>query len=248
MDLHRSFYDLYSQYLFDNFECYNACVLDQDIPKHFQGLADFAELRDDHSVLDMGCGNGQFLNFLDKRFNNIHTLGVDPSKKQIAIAIKHSKGPSYQNNDCTTFKSTQKYDRIFFNESIGYNKESQHQLLHRYQAILNPGGSLVISTFTNPTSALGLNFDEINRNYKQIFRKQGRGLWDLIIVSSLCEYYRMDFNYVKKHFKYSVFTGHKAVQKKWLTKRPDIRYTYFLEQELLSSHILFKIDAPKEKT
>ena len=248
MDLHCSFYDLYSQYLFDNFECYNACVLDQDISKHFQELANFGELRDGHSVVDMGCGNGQFLNFLDKQFDNIQTLGVDPSKKQITIARNHAKGSSYQNDDCATFKPTQKYDRIFFNESIGYNKESQHQLLHRYQAMLKAEGLLVIGTFINPTSLLGLNFDKINRNYKQIFQKQGRGLWDLIIVSALCEYYRMDFSYIKKHFEYSVFKGHKAVQKKWLTKRPDIRYTLFLEQELLDSHILFKIYGPKEKT
>ena len=154
MDLHHSFYDIYSQYLFDNFECFNVCVIDQNITKHFQGLANFAELRDDHSVLDMGCGNGQFLNFLDKKFNNIQTLGVDPSKKQIAIAHSHTNGPSYQNDNCATFNPTQKYDRIFFNESIGYNKDSQYELLHRYQTMLNPGGLLVISTLMKQTPFL----------------------------------------------------------------------------------------------
>ena len=86
MSLQYSFYNIYSQYLFDNFECYNACVLSQDIPLHFEKLATFAEVPDGQSVLDVGCGNGQFLNFLDKKFNNIQTLGVDPSKKQITIA------------------------------------------------------------------------------------------------------------------------------------------------------------------
>ncbi len=248
MSLHNSFYDIYSEYLLDNFECYNVCVIDQDITKHFQGLADFGELRDGHAVLDMGCGNGQFLNFLDKKFNNLQTLGVDPSKEQIGIARNHSKGPSYQNDDCTTFKPTQKYDRIFFNESIGYNKDKQYQLLHQYQAMLKPGGLLIISTFIKHAPLFGLNFDRINRNYKQIFEKQGHGLWVLIIVSALFEYYRMDFNYVKNYFKYSVFEGAKEVQKKWLTKRPDMHYTHFLEEELLDSHTLFKIYAPTEKT
>jgi hypothetical protein len=58
----------------------------------------------------------------------------------------------------------------------------------------------------------------------------------------------MDFNYIKKYFKHSVFEGTKAVQKKWLTKRPDIGYTHFFESELLRSHIIFKIYGPKEKT
>jgi len=248
MSLHHSFYDIYSQYLFDNFECYNCCVIDQDVAKHFQELANFAELGDGHSVLDMGCGNGQFLNFLNKTFNNIQTLGVDPSKKQIAIARSHALATAYQNDDCTTFKPTQKYDRIFFNESIGYNKDNQYPLLHRYQNMLNPGGFLIISTLTKQKPLFGLNFDKINKNYKQIFESHGYGLQVLLAVSGHFEYQRMDFNYIKKYFEYAVFDGPKAVQKKWLTKRPDIGYTAFFESELLRSHIIFKIYGPKEKT
>jgi len=248
MSLHHSFYDIYSQYLFDNFECYNCCVIDQDITKHFQGLANFAALRNEHSVLDMGCGNGQFLNFLNKTFNNLQTLGVDPSKKQIAIAHTYAQGTSYQNDDCSAFQPTQKYDRIFFNESIGYNKDNQYPLLHRYQNMLSPGGLLIISTFTKHSPFLGVNFDKINRNYKQIFEQHGHGLQVLIAVSGQFEYQRMDFTYIKNQFEYSVFKGPKVVQKKWLTKRPDIDYTQFLESELLSSHKIFKIYGPEEKT
>jgi len=247
MGLQYSFYNIYSQYLFDNFECYNCCVIDQDISKHFQELADFGELQEGHSVLDMGCGNGQFLNFLDKTFNNLQTLGVDPSKKQIAIARNHTNGPSYQSDDCAAFKPARKYDRIFFNESIGYNKDSQYELLHRYQAMLNPGGLLIISTLTKHTPLSGFNFDKINRNYKQFFEKCGYGLQVLLAVSGHFEYQRMDFNYIKKYFKHLVFEGPKIVQKKWLTKRPDMRYTQFFESELLNSHVIFKIYGPKEK-
>ena len=246
--LHHSFYDIFSQYLFDNFECYNVCVIDQDIEKHFQGLAHFAEVRDGCSVLDMGCGNGQFLNFLYKKFDNLQTLGVDPSKRQIAIAQNHTQGPSYQNNDCTTFKPTQKYDRIFFNESIGYNRDYQYRLLHQYQAMLKPGGLLIISTLTKRKPAFGLNFDLIRRKYKQIFEEQGYGLQTLIVVSGQFEYHRMDFNYVKHYFEHSIFEGQKVLQKKWLTKRPDLEYTKFFGSELLDSHIIFKIYAQKAKT
>jgi SAM-dependent methyltransferase len=247
MSLHHSFYDIYSKYLFDNFECYNVCVINQDITKHFQELADFAELRDGHSVLDMGCGNGQFLNFLDKKFNNIQTLGIDPSNKQIAIARNHGSGPSYKQGDSTNFKSTQKYDRIFFNESIGYNKDRQYPLLHQYHDLLNPGGFLIISTLTKHNPLRGFNFDKISQNYKQIFEKHGHGLQVLLAVSGQFEYQRMDFNYIKKYFKHSVFEGTKVVQKKWLTKRPDIGYTKFFESELLRSHVIFKVYGPKEK-
>lgn len=247
MSLHHSFYDIYSQYLFNNFECYNVCVIDQDITKHFEQLANFGELRDGHSVLDMGCGNGQFLNFLDKKFNNIQALGIDPSNKQIAIARNHGSGPSYKQGDSTNFKPTQKYDRIFFNESIGYNKDRQYPLLHQYHDLLNPGGFLIISTLTKHNPLRGFNFDKISQNYKQIFEKHGHGLQVLLAVSGQFEYQRMDFNYIKKYFKHSVFEGTKAVQKKWLTKRPDIGYTKFFESELLRSHVIFKVYGPKEK-
>ena len=91
-------------------------------------------------------------------------------------------------------------------------------------------------------------FDKINRNYKQIFEQHGHGLQVLIAVSGQFEYQRMDFTYIKNQFEYSVFKGPKVVQKKWLTKRPDIDYTQFLESELLSSHKIFKIYGPEEKT
>ena len=248
MRLHHSFYDIYSQYLFDNFECYNACVLSQDIPLHFEKLATFAEVTDGQSVLDVGCGNGQFLNFLHKKFNNIQTLGIDPSKKQIAIARQQAENALFQQDECTVFTPTKKYDRIFFNESIGYVKDQQYSSLHRYQEMLKPGGRLIVSTFTQHTNKKGLNFDKINRNYKQIFEKQGYGLQVLLAVSGHFEYQTMSFTYIKKYFEYSIFEGPKVVQKKWLTKRPDTDYTQFFESELLSSHVIFKIYGPKEKT
>ena len=248
MSLQYSFYDIYSQYLFDNFECYNACVLSQDIPLHFEKLATFSEVTDGQSVLDVGCGNGQFLNFLHKKFNNIHTLGIDPSKKQIAIAQQQAETALFQQDECTIFAPTTKYDRIFFNESIGYAKDQQYSSLHRYQEMLKPGGCLVVSTFTQHTNERGLNFDKISRNYKQIFEKQGYGLQVLLAVSGHFEYQTMSFNYIKKYFEYSIFEGPKVVQKKWLTKRPDTRYTEFIESELLHSHVIFKIYGPKEKT
>jgi cyclopropane fatty-acyl-phospholipid synthase-like methyltransferase len=248
MSLHHSFYDIYSQYLFDNFECYNACVLSQEIPLHFEKLATFSEVTDGQSVLDVGCGNGQFLNFLHKKFNNIHTLGIDPSKKQISIAQQQAETALFQQDECTVFAPTTKYDRIFFNESIGYAKDQQYSSLHRYQEMLKPGGCLVVSTFTKHTNERGLNFDKISRNYKQIFEKQGYGLQVLLAVSGHFEYQTMSLNYIKKYFEYSIFEGPKVVQKKWLTKRPDRRYTEFIESELLHSHVIFKIYGPKEKT
>ena len=247
MSLHHSFYDIYSQYLFDNFECYNACVLNQEIPLHFEKLAAFAKITKGQSVLDVGCGNGQFLNFLSKTFHDIDALGIDPSIKQIAIARRQTNNAIFKRDECTIFTPTKKYDRIFFNESIGYVKDQQYPSLHRYQEMLKPGGCLIVSTFTTHKNKKGLNFDAIRRHYKEAFSSKGYGLMTLLTVAGHFEYQQLDFNYIKNHFKYSIFEGPKVVQKKWLTKRPDTRYTRFIESELLRSHIIFKIYGPKEK-
>ena len=112
MSLHNSFYDIYSQYLFDNFECYNACVLNQSADKHFRALCQFAEVEDNLKILDAGCGVGKFLNFVFNNFDNVKLNGIDLSKRQIAIAQKNSVGPTYQCSDFNSFSESH-YDRIF---------------------------------------------------------------------------------------------------------------------------------------
>ena len=124
---------LYSQYLFDNFECYNACVLDQNSQTNtFVRFANFAEAEDNFKILDVGCGGGKFLNFVFNNFDNIKANGIDLSKRQIAIAQKNSAGPTYQ---CSAphFNSFSEgnYDRIFFNETIGYAGDNQYQFIKK---------------------------------------------------------------------------------------------------------------------
>jgi len=246
MDLHHSFYDLYSQYLFDNFQCYNVCVFDQDPIKHFTTLSSFAEVGDRFSVLDVGCGNGQFLNFLCNSFTDIEGLGIDASRQQISIASKNSQGALYTKANLESFASSSKYDRIFFNESLGYTGNQQYPLLHKYHDMLKPNGLLIVSTLTKHQNKRGLNFEKLAENYKDFFKKQGYGLYSLIVLSGDFEYRLLDFNFIKNNFEYSICPEKTYIQKKWLTKRPSIEYTFFLEEELLDSHIIFKIYGPKE--
>ena len=248
MSLHHSFYDIYSQYLFDNFKCYNVCVFDQDPIKHFTALSSFADMRDELSVLDVGCGNGQFLNFLHNKFKGTEGLGVDASLQQISIASENTKGALYTKALLENFTSSSKYDRIFFNESLGYAGNQQYSLLHKYHDMLKPNGLLIISTLTKHKNKRGLNFEKIAENYKDFFKKQGCGLYSLIVLSGDFEYRLLDFNFIKNNFEYSICSAQTYIQKKWLTRRPSIKYTFFLEEELRDSHMIFKIYGPKEKT
>jgi len=119
MSLQYSFYNIYSQYLFNNFECYNVCVFDQDPIKHFTSLSTFAEMKEGLNVLDVGCGNGQFLNFLYNNYKDTECLGIDASQQQISIASKNNQGALYAQAHLESFTSSPKYDRIFFTSLLG---------------------------------------------------------------------------------------------------------------------------------
>ena len=247
MSLHHSFYNIYSQYLFNNFQCYNVCVFDQDPIKHFTSLSTFADMKEGLNVLDVGCGNGQFLNFLYNNYKDMECLGIDASQQQISIASKNTQGALYAQAHLESFTSSPKYDRIFFNESLGYAGSQQYPLLHKYRDMLKPDGLLIISTLTKHQNKRGFNFEEIAKNYKDFFKKQGCGLYSLIVLSGDFEYHLLDLNFIKNNFEHSICSSKTYIQKKWLTRRPSTEYTLFLEEELLDSHVIFKIYGPKEK-
>lgn len=54
------------------------------------------------SVLDVGCGNGRFAQFLEQNRINYHYLGIDQSTKLIQIAQKQVKNCQFMVEDCTT--------------------------------------------------------------------------------------------------------------------------------------------------
>lgn len=246
MSLHHSFYDIYSQYLFDNFECYNACVLNQSADKHFRALCQFAEVEDNLKILDAGCGVGKFLNFVFNNFYNVKLNGIDLSKRQITIAQKNSAGPTYQCSDFNSF-SEGHYDRIFFNETIGYSGDNQYSLLKKYQAMLKPNGMLVVSTFCKHKNLHYLNFEKLQALYK-LGQCDNFSLKVQITIADWLDYKRLDFNFVKNYFKFKVYDKKIEVQKKWLTKQPARCYIRHSNRDLIDSYSVFKIYGPKEET
>jgi len=45
-------------------------------------------LKDDDYIVDLGCGNGRLLDFLEKHFKNLKYLGIDNSKNLLELAKK----------------------------------------------------------------------------------------------------------------------------------------------------------------
>ncbi len=100
------------------------------------------------SVLDVGCGEGPLLDFLD--LSRIRYSGLDLSPTAIAAASARSRG-----HDVELFAISmldfepadgQGYDLIVFNESL-YHVPGPVELFNRYTGFLKPGGFMLISHF-----------------------------------------------------------------------------------------------------
>ncbi len=98
--------------------------------------------RDNDSILDIGCGTGEFTQKVAQRANSV--VGIDISPKMINEAKKrHSANNiTYKVQDFDTIDEKQQYDCIV---SIAtFHHLSLESTLSRIEKMLKPGGVLVV--------------------------------------------------------------------------------------------------------
>ncbi len=106
-------------------------------------------------ILDIGCGNGLFLEFLKSMgYSNIE--GIDLSTENIKIC--KSKGLKVENKEAFNFlKKSKGYDLIIMNDVIEHiKKEKIISLLKLIKRKLNKNGALIIKTL-NMSNPISLN-------------------------------------------------------------------------------------------
>lgn len=84
-----------------------------------------SEIEDNSSVLDVGCGDGAFLNYLKLHKNNIEEFGIDISETGIEKARRKNinskvRKLDYYNNDCEIF------DYVIMSEVIEHVPNSEY--------------------------------------------------------------------------------------------------------------------------
>jgi 2-polyprenyl-3-methyl-5-hydroxy-6-metoxy-1,4-benzoquinol methylase len=97
------------------------------------------------SILDLGCGTGIMMNYLNKSgYKNVE--GVDISEEQINVA----KSLGLNASVCDAFSfldNCQKYDIIFMLDFIEhFTKEEIITLMRKINKCINPGGVLILRT------------------------------------------------------------------------------------------------------
>ncbi len=138
------------------------------------------------SILDIGCGNGRFLNFLITRYPEFNYLGIDNSKKLLEDAVKsHALVPSqysaeFQETDITDPKELSSvrgsFDLIVMMAVLHHipGEESRKSLLNSIVEKLNNLAILVFTTWNfmeeptlaskvTPWGSVGINTDELEK-------------------------------------------------------------------------------------
>lgn len=105
-------------------------------------LTEYAELNNSMSILDIGCGNGQFYKFIKKHYTCKY-YGIDLSENQIKNCKQKYDSNIFECADMHLFKTDQKFDICYLIESIGYSNNIQ-VLIENIYSLLKPNGQVII--------------------------------------------------------------------------------------------------------
>lgn len=138
--------------------------------QNYYYLTELVDLKRDQFVVDIGCGNGQFLNFLkdDEEYKYCRYVGVDLSENQIKNANENfSNVPgSFMTLDMHEFffSTAQKYNDVYyFLESIGYSTDLT-TLIKSISTGLKIGGKVIVK---NPVKIV--EDEEKDKVYQESF-------------------------------------------------------------------------------
>ncbi len=120
----------------------------------------FSERDDDlsgiHSILDLGCGPGDWALSVAAAFPNIEVTGIDVSKTVIEEAASHARVRGYENAHFRLMDATQpldfangSFDLVNARTIVGFmNPELWPKLLQECRRILRPGGTFRVTEFS----------------------------------------------------------------------------------------------------
>jgi SAM-dependent methyltransferase len=148
----------------------------------FEALVNSLDLNG-NKVLDIGCGTGNFLEYLNKRFKNISYTGVDILEQMIANAIKKDLKGSFFCMDIfksNPFKKAE-FNAVFasgtFNIDLGNNEDFLINALRLFDYISDSIISFNLLNETSPDREEGYFYSSpdkvceiINKNFPNHFQ------------------------------------------------------------------------------
>ena len=101
----------------------------------------------DFSVLDLGCGNGRLLKWLEEQ-GVADYLGVDQAEGMIEAARELHPGRDFEVADMALFETEVRFDAVFAMASFHHlGPKDQLDVLRRWRGLLKPGGYLFMTNW-----------------------------------------------------------------------------------------------------
>lgn len=119
--------------------------------KRFEVLSQIADL-EGRTMLDVGCGLGDFYGWLRDRYRNVHYVGIDITPSMIEIALNNYPGIKFKVQNILELKHVKpSYDYVFasgiFNRRISRHKYFVMDTIARMSALSRRGiGFNIMST------------------------------------------------------------------------------------------------------
>ncbi len=116
---------------------------DRNLKLYAPYLNKFIESLNGNKVLDVGCGAGEFSNFLAS--SKLEVTGVDFSVNLINIAKSRYKNVKFELSDICDFDATNKFDGIFSKDTLFHLPDSDlTQVLNKLYNLLDKNGKLCL--------------------------------------------------------------------------------------------------------
>jgi cyclopropane-fatty-acyl-phospholipid synthase len=122
-------------------------TLEQAQTEKFRLIAQRADIKDGHNILDLGCGFGGFVKYLQKNFSDITVTGINPSTTQSRYILNEAEIDHshfrlidrHLGNITNDALASNSFDRII---SIGVSEHFNNLdlLFQQLKSLLKPGG------------------------------------------------------------------------------------------------------------
>jgi len=149
---------------------------------HHQKLVEFlVEERKNRKVLDVGCGEGLILDFLQGYESY---LGVDFSEVALRTASKRADAKTvFVQGEAESFVPEGEFDAIIFNECL-YCFAEPLQVARHYERLLRGDGVMAVSLFVK-TERVKRLAEELSRRYEVVRRavvNNEQGSWECFLL------------------------------------------------------------------
>jgi len=138
-------------------------------------MAEIIRLGPGQKLLDVGCGTGELLFRLAKKYGEgVELHGIDPSEDMIKIARKRAKrgGPfvSFQIGEGESLPfADESFDWVVSSLAMHHMPlPGKKQALSEIHRVLRPGGWALITDWCEPRGILGKALTYLNRNHAYI--------------------------------------------------------------------------------